>query len=593
MITDAPNINALWSALAVEELVRQGVKYFCISPGSRSAPLTLAVANHKKAKSLVCLDERGAAFHALGYARATGKPAALVCTSGTAVANYHPAIIEAAVDCLPMLILSADRPPELRETGANQAIRQPHIFGDSVRWFMDMPCPETNIPAEMVLTTIDQAVYRAKNSPAGPVHLNFMFREPLAPTPSGEDFQPYFSSIKKWRKQSAPYTSYFSPEKFLPDAALAEIAGKASSNRGLLVIGKLQTAQEREAARKLARKLSWVTFADITSGLRSGMQAYHFVGTYDFLLRSDKIAAKLKPDFILQIGSRLTSKILQARLRAWQAKSCVLIENHPFRHDPYHRLTLRLEADIASACEQLTKALSGKSAQKTNEVFIQQHATAQTWLDDFFTQEMQLSEPAVARLVSRHALQKSGLFLASSMPVRDMDTFAAGDGHEIPVAANRGASGIDGTIASAAGFSVGLHQPVTLLIGDLAFLHDLSSLFQLRSLEHPVVIVVPNNNGGGIFSFLPVADYKKHFERFFGTPHHLTFKSAARLFGLAYENPKTKKEFIDVYQKAFRRKKSTIIEVSTDREQNRALHARLERMIVRKLECENEFLHRS
>lgn len=591
MISKAPNINALWSALAIEELIRLGVSYFCISPGSRSAPLTLAVANHKKAKSLVCLDERGAAFHALGYARATGEPAALICTSGTAVANYYPALIEAAVDCLPMLILSADRPPELRETGANQTIRQSHIFGGYLRWFMDMPCPETNVPAQTLLTTIDQAVYRAKNAPAGPVHLNFMFREPLAPTLSGEDFQPYLSNIKKWLKQSAPYTSYFSPKKFLPNEALAKIARKLSTDRGLLVIGKLQTEQERKAVRNLAQKLSWITFTDITSGLRLGMRENHFVGTYGLLLRSDKIASKLAPEIILQIGSRLTSKSLQKQLETLQVKSYILIEDHPFRRDPHHRLTLRLEADIASACEQLTIALSRNPPQKTNEKFILQNSRVQNWLDKFFTRENQLSEPAVARLVSRHAPQKNGLFLASSMPVRDMDIFAADEGHEISVAANRGASGIDGTIATAAGFSVGLQLPVTLLIGDLAFLHDLNSLFQLQSLEHPMVIILLNNNGGGIFSFLPVSSYKKHFERFFCTPHNLTFKSAAKLFGLNYENPKTTMEFIEIYRKAFKRKKSTIIEVITDRTQNHSLHARLEKMIVRMLE--NEPQHQS
>ncbi|MFQ5628991.1 MAG: 2-succinyl-5-enolpyruvyl-6-hydroxy-3-cyclohexene-1-carboxylic-acid synthase [bacterium] len=583
MFSDAPNINALWSNLVVEELARLDIDYFCVSPGSRSTPLTLAVANHPKAKSIICLDERGAAFHALGYARATGKPAALICTSGTAVANYYLAIVEASVDCVPMLILSADRPPELRETGANQTIRQQHIFGDYVRWFFDMPCPDTEIPAEMVLTTIDQAVYRATRSPAGPVHLNFMFREPLGPVPSGENFGDYLASIQNWQKKSEPLTQYFFPSMAVPDEALAKTSEMLSDRQGLLIVGQLRSVDEREAVQRLVQKLSWIVFADITSGLRLGSTIGTSIDAYDFLLRSEKIFSQFQPEVVLQVGSRITSKRLRQFLKKLQPSSYVLIANHPYRHDPGHHVSMRLEADIPAACDVLAFMLSKNTGMTYFTELKNADLKARKILHDSFFNETKNSEPAVAYLVSNYVPPETGLFLASSMPVRDMGMFASVEGHAVPVAANRGASGIDGTIASAAGFSAGLQKPATLLIGDLAFLHDLNSLAQLQSLDKPLVIVLLNNNGGGIFSFLPVAAFPAHFEKYFGTPHGYTFKSAADLFGLAYNNPQTMTEFIKSYQGAFKQKKSTIIEVMTDREENLALHRSLEELILNNL----------
>lgn len=578
MRIDAPNLNFLWSALLVEELVRQGVELFCISPGSRSTPLTLAAAENPRARTQICLDERGAAFYALGYARASGRPAALVCTSGTAVANYFPALIEASVDCVPMLVLSADRPPELRETAANQTIRQPGIFGDYIRWQFDLPCPTLDVPPEAVLTTAAQAVHRTLRSPAGPVHLNCMFREPLAPTPVQYDRIRYLQTISAWLERDDPFSRY-APHHAIPDdSTLEEIAAALRAERGCLVAGHLRSENDRAAVAELAGKLRWPLFADATSGLRNrqatGSTA---IAGYDLLLQG---STPQPPEVIVQFGSRITSKRLLQALERWRPETCIVVENNPFRVDPVHLVRWRFDVDIAAFCRALTAILEPAPSNNTYlERWCSTDAKVQKRLDRFFAGQQVLSEPLVARLVCQNIPAGTALFLASSMPVRDVDMFSGhlqpgyGDAStSIRVTANRGTSGIDGTIAAAAGSACGHERPVTVLIGDLALLHDLNSLHLVRELTSPVAIVVLNNDGGGIFSFLPIAAFETHFEKYFGTPHGRRFRAAAEMFGLAYANPGTVAEFLDAYRDVFAGGHSALIEINTERRENVRLH---------------------
>ena len=218
-----PNLNYLWTSLIVEELLRQGIEYFCIAPGSRSGPLTVAIARNPKAKSFVHFDERGLAFHALGYISAANKPAVIISTSGTAVANFFPAVVEASKKKLPLIILTADRPLELRKTGANQTIEQSEIFGEYVRFRSDLPCPDLKISPEFILTTIDQAVFRANGELRGPAHLNCMFREPLVPVASDEDFSEYLKGLKSWQKTNRVYTRYVPPQKIFSPTVSSDI----------------------------------------------------------------------------------------------------------------------------------------------------------------------------------------------------------------------------------------------------------------------------------------------------------------------------------------------------------------------------------
>lgn len=483
MTISTANINSVWGSLLVEELIRHGVTYFCLAPGSRSTPLTASVAANPQAQSFIHFDERGLAFHALGWARASGRPAAIICTSGTAVANCLPAVVEASVDSIPLILLTADRPPELRDAGANQAILQPGIFGCYTRWSFDLPCPDRTIPPEMLLTTIDQAVYRARRSPSGPAHLNCMFREPLAPADTGEDWRAYLSNLASWRESSKPYTSYSLPSLGIADSKVAEIAEELSAvENGVMLVGTLYSDADRSAVDSLARKLAWPVFADITSGLRLGKAANYKIPFFNLGLTSDKIREELRPSTILHIGGRMTSKRLLEWLADTPLQSYVHVASGPFRTDPSHRITHRVETDIWSFCRQLETCLNtGKEGeylsrwQKVSQDIDQVIESALKSLDT-------ATETGIARAISRVIPSESTLFLASSMPIRDVDIFASTDGSAVKVGANRGVSGIDGTIASAAGFATALDKPTTLLIGDLALLHDLNSLDMLRRL---------------------------------------------------------------------------------------------------------------
>lgn len=572
-------MNAVWAALLVAECVRQGADYFCLSPGSRSTPLTVAAARQPQARRIVAYDERGAAFHALGYARATGRPAVLICTSGTAAANYLPAVIEAAMDHVPMLICSADRPPELRATGANQTIHQPDLFTPYVRWRFDVPCPTPEIPAAMWLTTIDQAWHQACRAPAGPVHLNCMFREPLAPTPSVVNAA-YLQPLAPWLAGTEPFTRYSAPQ-LLPDpSALAALAAVLNrTQRGVIVVGRLADAAERQAARALCLALQWPTWPDLASGLRLDSAESPFIPFFDQVLLNPAPS----PETILHLGGPLVSK----RALEWVGRAStahpITIADFPERYDPQHVGGLRLEAHLAALWPALQDRLQPQADPAWLAFWRQRSALVAQALATFVAEDGALNEIAVARLVSRHIPPGSALFVGNSMPIRDLDMFAPADGPATPVMTNRGASGIDGNIATATGVAAGRQGPVTLLIGDLACLHDLSSLTLLRELPYPLTLVVVNNQGGGIFSFLPIRQATDVFEPYFGTPHGFHFGEIAAAFGMTYARAGDSAEFFAHYRAAQVAHRHTLIEVVTDRQANWQLHQALQKRLQQAL----------
>ena len=570
MNRETPRANRLWAYLIVEELVRCGVESFCVAPGSRSTPLVAALATNHKARSLIHFDERGTAFAALGYARATGRPAAWITTSGTAVANGLPAVVEASTDGVPMILLTADRPPELRQTGANQTIDQPDIFGDYVRWRFDLPAPDLGIDPAMVLTTVDQAAYRANRTPQGPVHLNLMFREPflsedkdVLPTPS------------PWTTSNAPYTRYAATKPAVDETEIEDLwGGIRPVKQGLVVAGRLASRKQGEAVVRLADALGWPLLPDVGSQVRLGADSNGLVAHYDALLAGDSFSEAHVPEAVIHVGGRTLSKRLEQFLESSRPDPYVVVRENPFRLDPAHRVTHSIEANVVDFCAALAKTATEVPQARDTAWTAGWHGASEEIgrrFDGIFSGE--LSEPLVARSVSRNVPPDHGLVVASSMPVRDLDTYAATNGATVPIAANRGASGIDGTVATAAGFARGLGGPVTLLIGDLALLHDMNSLAMLRDVR--VVVVVLNNDGGGIFSFLPVASQKQFFEPYFGTPQGVGFEPAARMFGLGYAYPRTMEGFVGSYREACASDRSTLIEVRTDREENVALHRKV------------------
>jgi len=574
------NLNHLWASLIVEELARNGVTYFCIAPGSRSSPLTMQAALNKKVKTFVHFDERGLAFHALGYASATGKPCAIITTSGTAAANIFPAIIEASKKKVPLIVLTADRPPELRFTGANQTIDQVKIFGDYARWFVDMPTPTKDIQASYILTTIDQAIARTQGELKGPVHINCMYREPLAPVKSNDDLTAYLSDIKKWLKQDRPFTQYERAQSELTKEQLKDVAQTLNAAQtGLIVIGKINGEKDKQSVLSLNQRLNWPIFADVTSGLRLGAKEKNVITYFDQALLSEKLMAGLKADCILHLGGRITSKRYYDLIERMKPQHTITVLNHPLRNDPLHNVSARIQAPVNVFCDRVKLLVSTREPAPILTKLLEANRAVENVLIKFFKKQPQISEFAATQAVTENIPAHHALFVASSLPIREVDMFGASGFNNIPVNSNRGASGIDGTIASACGYSEGAQRPVTLLIGDLAFLYDLNSLAMLKSLKHPMTVVILNNNGGGIFSFLPIAKNPSLFEKYFGTPHDLSFEQAAKMFGLGYHQPKTAVECAHVYQESAQAKNSVIIEVRSDRNQNTILFEKLSKEI--------------
>jgi len=489
-------------------------------------------------------------------------------------------LIEAANDKVPLILITADRPPELRDTGANQVIDQVKIFRDYCRWFFDLPAPNIAVSPQFILTTMDQGFYRSLNAPKGPVHINCMFRDPLAPEDDGLNYKQFMVELTEWKNSKLPYTSYAESKRIPSEACLRELVSKIKNARkGLIVVGKLPEYTDHTPLLNLFSRLGWPVFPDITSGLRF-MESDQIISFYDQLLLSKNFQQTQKPDLILHIGEQIVSKRLQNFLESSGARDYLLIKNSPQRYDPGHKVSLSLEASVETSCE----LLSGHFEQSLSvyaRTLKEQSNTIAGEVERFCQKDGKLTEIGIANQVSQILPENSGLYLGSSMPIRDMDMYATASGVIVKLASNRGASGIDGNIATAAGFAKGLDTPVTAIIGDLAFLHDLNSLSMLRNLKHPMILIVINNNGGGIFSFLPVANNKEVFEPCFGTPHDIEdFKKAAKLFDLNYERPASKEEFLINYRSALNQKRATIIEVITDRQENLKLHKELQGLII-------------
>jgi len=572
-----PNLNYAWAGLMIEELKRLGVDTFFISPGSRSSPLTLSAAEHG-ANVIVHFDERGTGFAALGYARATGRPAVVITTSGSAVANLFPSVCEASQDAVPMLIITADRPPELRDTGANQTMDQVKIFAGYTRWQVDMPCPDEKIEASFVLSTIDYACSRAMFGHPGPVHINQMFREPLAPVSVKDASLKWLASVKQWLAGSKPQTVYVPVETSISADGMSTVLPMLkSARRGVIVAGSISRDRDRQSVLSVARKLGWPVLPDIRSGLRISANQPQVIHMADQILLSDKAVKILAPDVILYLGARITSKRIQSFIRKSNAQ-ILMVNEWPVRLDPDGQVAVRLVADLQSFAERLVSPLS-----RTPTAWLKKWKKLDGIVTEYWQDEIRntstITEPLAAAMISTQLRKGHAMFLASSMPVRDMEMYGNSEQEVVPVVSNRGVSGIDGNAATAFGYANGSKMPVTLVIGDLALLHDLNSLALVAKSRTPVVVIAVNNNGGGIFSFLPISETPRHFETCFGTPHGVNFSQAAVMFGLPYKNPATLDEMKQAYKRAVESGRSALIEISTDRIQNLKEHKRIQSLI--------------
>ncbi len=556
--------NESWAARIVNALIQQGANYFCCAPGSRSTPLMLAIAQHPKAHKIVHFDERGVCFHALGFGKASGKPAVVVTTSGTAVGNLLPGVMEAYNDKVPLILLTADRPPELQGCGANQTCDQVKLFTNHIRLAVDLPCPDDRIPEKYLASRISHAVAMTQSSLRGPVHINCMFREPLFSSGA----EP--GSLKK-------HVHVEHPHLHPSHESIAYWAELLSTKKKGVIIAASSTTDDSEAIFALAERLKWPIFADILSRTRT-LKNWFLITHFDPIL---KVKDSCSIDAVIQFGDRIVSKTLSQWLQVQDLEFYLHLSEHLEPQDPDHLVTHKLHASPLIFTKELLNSLPNQQDSQWADQCKKWDEDCRQTLSDFFSESTLLTEPSLIWESSSFLQEGWGLFLANSMPIRDANQFFPPLNKCCSIFGNRGVSGIDGNIATAAGIAIGMARPVLALIGDLAFLHDLNSLALLSKLEHPVVLCVVNNKGGGIFSFLPIAKKMDalNFEECFATSHSLSFASAATLFNLPYYRPETLNQFKEVLSRQKEMPQSCIIEISTDRAENVVVHQQIQNAI--------------
>jgi 2-succinyl-5-enolpyruvyl-6-hydroxy-3-cyclohexene-1-carboxylate synthase len=549
------DVSARFCATLVDEWACLGVRHAVIAPGSRSTPLALALADSVEIQLDVFHDERSASFAALGIGLATGVPAVVLCSSGTAATHFHAAVVEAHQSAIPMIVCTADRPPELRDVGAPQTIDQTKLYGAAVRWFVD-PGVAENAAAHTWRSTAAHAVTAATGHWPGPVHLNLAFREPLIGEP-GE--------LPPRRALAANATTTTQ----LDAGTLADIERAVGGRRGVVVAGRGCGAPDIVA--DFAASIGWPVLADARSGLRTGRIAHARVAitAFDSILRHERFTSANVPEIVLQLGEPPASKVLARWLAGLEATQ-IHISDVPMWRDPDGVIDMHVTADVSIVCASLAVR-----AQPADESWLAIWKLAERQAQAAISAVVErgddsvLSEPATARLLGRSLPAGASLVVSSSMPIRDVEWFASSLG-EAAVYSNRGANGIDGVVATATGVALATHRPTFVLIGDVAFLHDSSSLVALAQRLVDVRIVLIDNDGGGIFNFLPQATSlpAHRFEQLFGTPHGVDLVALAAAHSLPTACPTTAAELVDELAKPGPR----VVVVQSDRTGNVAVH---------------------
>ena len=564
---DFRNTNSLWGSVLVETLHRLGVTHAVISPGSRSTPLTMAFARHEGIESIPVLDERSAAFFALGLARRHRRPVVLLCTSGTAGANYYPAVIEAQESGVPLLILTADRPPEMRECRSGQTIDQQKLYGSHVNFYHESAVPGASLPMVRYLRqTLVHAVERTQFPVSGPVHLNAPFRDPLPPIEDGS------ATALKETLHAEDFFSGVQPP--LRTLALLESLDFPAASRGVIVVGPCEeglSPVDIGIIAGFARDTGWPVLADTLSGLRG--DAGHFsnlVTRYDAIVRSAVAGPKLKPEMVLCLGGGPTSKPLRAWLEAC-APEVWLVTARAQNLDALHLTTHHVRGGLRAFVGSVV--VEGKAPADYAEAWRRAEAAAGTSLARAVAKAPEKFEGQATALLARHLPKLTPVFVANSMPARDVEYFWPGTDRAPQFFFNRGANGIDGTLSTALGVAHG-HRPAVLLTGDLALLHDSNGFLIGPKFKGSLTIVLINNNGGGIFEHLPVAAFNPPFEEFFATPQSVDFKRLCAAHGVGYTLVRDGAHFKGLIAKLPKRG-IRVLELRTDRRSDAALRKRM------------------
>ncbi len=552
----------------VETIKKAGIEDVVLCPGSRSTPLAYGFAKTKGFNFYRQIDERSAGYFALGIAKAKKNPVVLLCTSGTAAANFFPAIVEAYYARIPLLVVTADRPHELREVGAPQAIDQIHMYGKHVKWSVDFPLPEAR---EESLAFVERHIHRAvsssKAAPMGPVHINVPFREPLL--------------LEMDKPSTTPQMHLADLGKLGPSEEFVKWYTHLISNteKGLIIVG--DSLATTDGFWEFVKTIQWPVLADPLSNLRSNVPAdcmHLCVDQYDAILKSEIFKEVAVPEVVIRFGAQPVSKPLVKFLEAHQPETFIAVDESPLFRDSIHIVTHHIQVDASSLwmpIEEKQPSEYLKHWSKANDI-----ATAH--IKSYISEE--LDEGALAGILFESLSENTDLVASSSMPIRDVDTFFNKTSKDIQVYANRGTNGIDGVVSTALGIQAATKRPGFLLIGDLAFLHDINGLVVTRFNETDLTIVIMNNDGGGIFSYLPQSTETNYFEHLFGTPTGLEFSAIATMYDAQYDVVHTKEDFQTVLSKD-KTKNIRIIEVRTDRKINTETHRKLWVAITEELDA--------
>ena len=532
MTLDFRNLNTLWASVLVETLYRCGLKYAIVCPGSRSAPLTIAFAQHPHIEAIPVLDERSASFFALGLAKQTDRPVVLVCTSGTAGANFYPAVIEARESRVPLLVLTADRPPELRDCNAGQAIDQQKLYGDFPSYYCELAIPELDIRLLQYLRQQIAQCYQHCIYPAsGAVHINVPLRDPLAPIEDAKTLE--FS--KTVPIDFFDHLDHRPAETFkILDQSTVNTIAMLKGKRGIIIAGVAQPSDPKaytDAIAQLSKALGFPMLAEALSPVRNTANPT-VISTYDAILRNVERAIFLTPDVVIRIGEMPTSKILRQFLEQVQPETWI-IDECDRSIDMLHGKTRTILATIETIAHALQPTSDATDFTYCNH-WITAERTTRSAIDAALDQESELFEGKAAWLLSQVLPDRTPLFVANSMPIRDLEYFwKPGDLHIQPYA-NRGANGIDGTLSTALGIAH-RNQPTVMLTGDLSLLHDTNGFLIRQHFQGSLTIVLMNNDGGGIFGMLPVAQFDPPFEEFFSTPQHINFADLCKTYQISHE----------------------------------------------------------
>lgn len=525
---DYRNTNLLFASVLTETLTRLGLTTAVICPGSRSTPLAIAFARQEGIEAVPVLDERSAAFFALGIACRCKLPVALVCTSGTAGANFYPAIIEAKESRVPLLVLTCDRPPELRDCHSGQTIDQLKLYGTYPNWQTELALPSANMEMLAYLRqTMIHAWTTALYPVAGVVHINVPFRDPLAPLPDGIesnllDEEDFFSGIKQSVGRMQTYASTF-PVQW------------QKSQRGIIIAGVAQPEKAREYVSAIAHLSKLLQFPVLAEGL-SPVRNYadlnpYLISTYDLLLRNSELAKHLKPELVIQIGELPTSKELRNWLTSTQAERWVIDESDR-NLDPLHGKTTHMQISVEQLAESYK--FSPKAYNSYLQLWCESETKVRANIDNKMAEIEQIFECKTAWLLSKVLPLNTPLFISNSMPVRDVEFFWQPNNLHIQPFFNRGANGIDGTLSTALGIAH-RQQSSVMLTGDLALLHDTNGFLLNNKFCGHLTIILINNNGGGIFEMLSISKFEPPFEDFFATPQNVDFASLCATYNVEYE----------------------------------------------------------